>query len=235
MTPVVVPVLLVKNEEVWISRILSAVCKVFPHVIVTDTGSTDSTIEQIQGIPAVTLFTFQNVDPKGLTEKRQFMQEIAKQRFGATHIFLIDGDELYPSKYLQFIHDNPMAEHCLSGFTSGVECCELENGQFWYYGAHGAVTGLNRQAIIPVGSTWKGTYPFESPDCYIPGSPLNHYFAGPDETFKFFHVHHTRRSRMDGEVYLREQKRRQFSMRDAPPEIQPFKLWLKDWESYVDE
>jgi glycosyltransferase involved in cell wall biosynthesis len=225
----IVPVLLVKNEELWIRQILTALANVFEHVIVSDTGSTDETPDLAEAIPQVTLYRFGVMEPKLLTWCRQFMQEEARKLFGATHIFLVDGDELYPTKYLRFIVDNPMAEDCLSGFTSGIECGEQENGELWFYNA-----GLNRQAIIPVGSTWRGVYPFESPDCYQPGSPLNHYFAGPDETYRFFHLHHTHRSRNDGDVYLRMEKRNQFSMRDAP-EIVPVRLWLTSRDAYRDE
>lgn len=235
MTPIIVPVLLVKNEEIWIGRILTALSNVFPHIIVTDTGSTDSTVRQAENVPGVMVFKFPSLTPKELTECREYMQTQAKGFYGATHIFLVDGDELYPTKYLRYIADNPMPEHCISGFTSGIECGELENGEFWFYETSGVPTGLNRQAIIPVGSKWKGVYPFESPDCYIPGSPLNHYFPAPAGSFGFYHLHHTRRSFRDEDVYMRVQKRDKFSLRDASPEIQPGKLWLKNWDEYVDE
>ena len=235
MTPIIVPVLLVKNEEVWIGRILSALSNVFPHIIVTDTGSTDSTIEQVEKVSGVMLIEMGNVSPRELTSCRQYMQAKASSSFNATHIFLVDGDELYTTKYLRYIANNPMPEHYISGFTSGIEVGEMENGEFWFYHTNGVPTGLNRQAIIPVNSLWKGVYPFESPDCYIPGSPLNHYFPAPEGSRGFFHLHHTRRSYRDSDVYLRSEKRGQFSLRPTPPEIQPGELWLKDWDSYVDE
>lgn len=225
----IVPVLLVKNEEIWIRHIVTALANVFPHVIVSDTGSTDSTVDQIADIPNVCLFEFGPRDPQGLTDLRQFMQDKARYDFGATHIFLVDGDELYPTKYLRYIADNPMPEDSLSGFTSGIEVGELDNGELWFYSA-----GLNRQAIIPVDSHWKGVYPFESPTCYVPGSPRNHYFPIPEGLHGFYHLHHTKRSRQDADVYLRVQKKNQFSMRDAP-EIKHETLWLKSREEYADE
>lgn len=229
MSQTIVPVLLVKNEEVWIRRILTSLTNVFPHVIVSDTGSIDATIIEITTVPNVELFTFPTLSPHELGQCRQFMQDQAKGLFDATHIFLVDGDELYPTKYLRFIADNPMPEGSLSGFTSGIECGELENGELWFYNA-----GLNRQAIIPVDSKWRGEYPFESPDCYKPGSPLNHYFISPDPSYRFFHLHHTHRSRNDADVYLRVEKKDQFSMRDVPQFV-PEKLWLKSREEYIDE
>jgi len=230
----IVPVLLVKNEEVWIRRILTALANVFPHIIVSDTGSTDSTIDEIIQVPNIHLIrTARSLLPNELTRQRQYMQDEAKRLFGASHIFLVDGDELYPTKYLQYIADNPMPDNSLSGFTSGIECGELENGEIWFYGNKGALVGLNRQAIIPVDSHWKGEYPFESPDCYEPGSPLNHYFPIPDGLQGFYHLHHTRRSRFDADVYLRAEKKDQFSLR-AAPELQPYQFWLKNQSQYLD-
>lgn len=224
----IVPVLLIKNEEIWIRRIVSALANVFPHIIVSDTGSTDNTIQEIETISQVTLYSFTNVDAHRLTELRQFMQDRAKDLFDATHIFLVDGDELYPTSYLKYIAENPMPDNSPSGFTSGTEICEMENGELWYYHV-----GLNRQAIIPVDSKWRGVYPFESPNCYEPGNPLNHYFPIPQGLKGFYHLHHTRRSRFDGDVYLRSEKKDHFSMR-AAPEIQPQELWLVSEKEYQD-
>lgn len=239
----IVPVLLVKNEEVWIGRILTALVSVFPQIIVCDTGSTDSTINEISQVsqaclakqqPPIFVLQQSNNSPRDLTACRQLMQDEAKHLFDATHIFLVDGDELYTTQYLRSIADNPMPDNALSGFTSGIECGELENGELWFYGNKGNLVGLNRQAIIPVGSRWKGEYPFESPDCYVPGSPLNHYFPIPEGSRGFYHLHHTRRSRLDADVYLRVEKKDQFSMRHAP-ELVPQLLWLKSEKEYRDE
>lgn len=230
----IVPVLLIKNEEVWIRRILSALANVFPRIIVSDTGSTDSTISEVLQIPEVALFQFKNVSPVGLRECRQFMQEKAAELFGATHIFLVDGDELYPTTYLRAIAAHPMPDNAISGFTSGIEVGEREDGELWFYGMNGEPVGLNRQAIIPVTSKWRGEYPFESPDCYQPGSPLNHYFPIPAGSHGFYHLHHTRRSRKDAEVYLRSAKSSQFSMREVPQFVL-YKLWLQKQEDYQDE
>src|SRR5688572_5477989 len=129
----IVPVLLVKNEEIWIERVLAPLISVFPHVIVTDTGSSDSTVDVIEGMrdrgADILLITHPGMDPKQLGKCRQDMQEQARDIFDATHIFLVDGDELYPSKYLRFIRDYPMPENALSGFTWGKEIRQLPNGQ----------------------------------------------------------------------------------------------------------
>lgn len=229
----IVPTLLIKNEEVWIRRVVQALDCVFPRIIICDTGSTDSTIQQFKGIASVVLFEQGDQSPQGLTALRQFMQDQAKTLFDATHIFLVDGDELYPSAYLRYIASHPMPDNAPSGFTMGIECGQKENGELWFYGIEGIPVYLHRQAIIPVSSYWKGVYPFESPDCYEPGNPLNHYFPAPDGTQGFYHLHHTRRSAFDNEAYLRTQKRNQFSLKDAP-EIVFDRFWLKSERDYQD-
>ncbi len=225
----IVPVLLIKNEELWIYHVLASLTKVFPHVIVADTGSTDSTLEQVARLPNITLRTFDHpLTPRELGQCRGEMQAIARDLFDATHIFLVDGDELYPTKYLQFIVDNPMPEDALSGFTWGIECTELPNGECWMYSV-----GCNRQAMISVGSRWRGEYPFESPDTFIPGHPGNYYWKSPDPSYHFYHLHQMRRSLRDEDVYLRKQKQFQFGM-ESHPEIKPAVFWLKSREDYAD-
>lgn len=234
----IVPVLLVKNEEIWIEHVLTPLVSVFPHVIVTDTGSSDSTVDIIEGMrdrgADILLITHPGMDPKQLGKCRQDMQEQARDIFEATHIFLVDGDELYPSKYLKFIRDYPMPENALSGFTWGKEIRQLPNGELWYLDLNGDDVGLNRQAIISVDSKWNGEYPFESPSTYDPGNPLNYYWKSPDATYHFFHLHQTIRSTRDEDVYIRVKKRFQLSMQDTP-QIQPGRLWMKSREEYLDE
>lgn len=230
----IVPVLLIKNEEVWIKRVVSALTTVFENVIVTDTGSTDTTISQLRGMDRVLLWEVGTQTAQGLTAHRQSMSDDAKKIFGATHIFLVDGDELYPTSYLRAIAGLPMPDNALSGFTTGIEVGQAENDELWFYGINGNDVTLNRQSIIPVTSHWSGVYPFESPDSYKPGSPLNHYFPVPPNTYGFYHLHHTTRSTADEDVYLRSQKRHQFSLRNVP-EIVMHKFWLHSEKEYRDE
>lgn len=225
----IIPVLLIKNEEVWIRRVVTPLVNVFGNVVIADTGSTDSTIDQLAGVGNLFIIHKGSLTPQQLSYARYELQEAAKSLYGATHIFLVDGDELYPTKYLRFILNNPMAVNAMSGYTSGIEVGEKENGELWFYNA-----GLNRQAIISVGSIWKGVYPFESPDCYVPGHATNHYFPIPEGLHGFYHLHHTRRSTRESDVYLRTQKRDQFSMRNAP-ELVHETFWLNSEKDYVDE
>jgi hypothetical protein len=229
----IVPIVLCKNEEYWIENILTALTAVFENVIVADTGSTDSTVEIVSRMPRVLLMDYPGLSPKEVGKCREWMQAKAKELFGATHVMLVDGDELYPVRYLQYIVDNPMAENARSGFTYGIECTELENGECWVLGRQGAVVGVNRQAIFSVDSKWSGTYPFESPDSYVAGDPTNHYWPVLEPYHRFYHLHQMVRSSKDTDVYLRVQKRFQFSMAEQP-DIKPLIKWLDNREEYID-
>lgn len=230
----IVPVMLCKNEEMWIKHVVGALVEVFPHTIVADTGSTDSTFEQLIKMSAenpekLMIKKYADLTPRDLGQCRAWLQQEAQIYYKATHVMLVDGDELYPVKYLRWLMANPMPENAMSGFTWGVECTELENGECWMYDV-----GCNRQAFIPADSIWKGEYPFESPNTYQPGHPTNHYWKSPDDTYHFYHLHQMLRSNKDQDVYIREQKRFQFSMQDHP-EIKPAKFWLKNREEYKDD
>lgn len=231
----IIPVILIKNEELWIRHIIKPLVDVFEHVIVADTGSTDTTVEQVQPMSGVILRLFNNLSPKDIGKCREWMQQEAEVLFGATHIFLVDGDELYPRKYLEFIRDYPMPENALSGFTWGIEYTELDNGECWMLGNNGEPLGLNRQAIISVDSKWSGSYPFESPSTYKPGDPTNYYWRSPDANMHFHHIHQMVRSTRDTDVFMRVEKRFQFGLKNAPPEIKPSSLWLRSREEYKDE
>lgn len=234
---ITVPIVLARNEEVWIFRVLSALVDVFGCAIVADTGSTDSTIDEIAKVPDVHLMCYENLSPADVGRARGWMQAEAKVRYGASHVFLVDSDELYPRKYLRYIVENMMPENAMSGFTSGIECTELPNGECWFLGdttKNNAIVGVNRQAIFSVDAKWHGEYPFESPDCFVPGHPTNHYFQSPDPSYQFYHLHQMTRSRHDDAVYMRKQKKYQFSLQDAP-QIQPAKFWLKSEKEYHDD
>ena len=144
-------------------------------------------------------------------------------------MFLCDGDELYPTKYLRFIAEHPMPEDAPCGFTVGVECCELPNGEIWLYAAH-----KSRDAVFSVDTKWHGVYPFEGHDSFARCPEKNYYWQSPDPSYRFYHLHNTRRSSRDEDAYLRVQKKGLFSMVDRP-DLKPVELWLKRECEYRDE
>lgn len=226
---IIVPIVLCKNEEIWIERVLRPFANLFPHVIVADTGSTDSTLEQIAKVPNIYLLKYDHLTAEQVGQCRGWMQAEARSLFSASHVWLVDADELYPTKYIRFILENMMPENAMSGFTYGLECMEKDNGECWFYGV-----GVSRQAIFSVNSQWRGVYPFESPDTFVPGHPTNYYWSSPKLGHNFYHLHGMCRSTRDADVDQRLGKRFQFSMQDRP-DIQPKTLWLKSEREYRDE
>jgi glycosyltransferase involved in cell wall biosynthesis len=229
----IIPIVMIKNEELWIEKVLTPLTKVFPGVIVADTGSTDNTIQIVSSIKGVRLMRFIDMTLEQIGQCRGTMQAEAKRLFGATHVMLVDGDELYPTTYLRWLTDNPMPECSLSGYTYGVECTELANGECWLLGNQYGVVGVNRQAFFSVDVTWKGTYPFESPSSYKPGDANNYYWKVESPLHRFFHIHQMKRSSKDDDVYMRRQKQYQFALQ-IHPEIKPLEFWLKSREDYKD-
>ena len=226
-----VPIVLCKNEELWIDKVLRALTAVFPHVILADTGSTDGTLEKVRTLPGVTILEYANLPMEQVGLLRGEMQKVARDKFGASHVMLCDADELYPISYLRHIRDNPPPENFLSAYTYGLECGEKDNGECWVMGRYGELVGVSRQAIFSVDSNWRGVYPFESPDTFIPGDPRNFYYNAPGQ--HFYHIHGMVRSSKDDEVYMRSYKRRLFSLAEHP-EIVPTQFWLKSRDDYKD-
>ena len=230
----IIPIVMIRNEEYWIKRILSPLVEFFPGVVVADTGSTDSTVEQARKVPGVRLLEYGPLQPNQIGVLRGDLQAVAKAEFGAIYCLLDDGDELYPRDYLRFMVANLPPDDTMGGFTYGVECTELDNGELWTLGLKGETVGVSRHALFSVDSKWSGVYPFESPDTFVAGHPKNYYWKSENPRHHFWHLHQCRRSSKDADVHLRVQKRYQFSMRECP-EIQPLDFWLKSREDYCDE
>lgn len=225
---VVLPIVMIKNEEIWIERVLTSLSRVFNNVIVADTGSTDTTIEQVMKVKNITLIKYNDASPEQVGLIRGDMQMVAKG-MGASHVMLVDGDELYPTKYLKYIYNNPMPETSPCGFTDGVECGELSTGELIQYSAH-----KSRDAIFSIDSKWKGIYPFEGHSAFNQNMALNHYWPSLEPAHHFFHLHGCRRSTKDKEVHVRLQKKHQFNMREESSALS-YTIWLNSEKDYKDE
>lgn len=224
----IVPIVMVKNEEIWIERVLTSLSRIFHVTIVADTGSTDNTVKIVESVPNMMVLKYLALRPDRVGHLRGEMQRFAKQ-VGATHVMLVDGDELYPTEYLEYIYSNPMPESAPCGFTTGVEVCELDNGELWLMNAT-----KNRDAVFSVDSQWHGVYPFEAHTEFDRDPSKNYYWPSPDPKFRFYHLHNVRRSRFDGDVHMRLTKKGLFSMQKRP-DIHPETLWLKSEKEYKDE
>jgi len=228
MNPVILPIVMTLNEERFIRQTLTPLSNVFPVVIVADTGSTDDALEEMAKVSHLHMVHYDHPDMETVGKIRGYLAWIAKQ-LGATHVIQVDGDEIYPTKYLQYLLDNPMPEGMVAGYTTGVECAELQHGEIWRYD-----TDFNRCAVFSVDSPWRGAWPFESPLAWDPDHPETQYHWPRTERWQnFYHMHHLVRSRKDHEVNGRIEYRNLFALQ-TKPELQPATFLLKSWQDYED-
>jgi len=230
----ILPIMMLKNEEIWLREIIQPILNVFGVLIVGDTGSTDSTISILHEYPQVHLNFLDTLTPDKIGIYRYELSQAAKD-LGASHAMMIDGDELYTTKALRYIKETGLPEGYDAGFTTGLEIHESMSGEFHILGKKCHWIRRNQLAVFSVDSLWKGSYPFESPDVFRPDS-RNYYWkaTGMRHSTHHYHLHQCTRSSKDEETYMRMQKRNLYSMQPNP-EILPYSLWLKRKEDYEDE
>ena len=196
--------LMVRDEEYWIGYILANLTKYLSNVFVFDTGSTDKTIEIIKSFPNVTLVEKGELNPKELCECRNEMMEMTQTPW----VWQVDGDEFYPAKAVRALLKCSMPASKKVGFMRFLDV-GWDGENFREYSPFSRVAILAQEARFYDNVANFG-YPFETPNLFHDKS-LFHYFPDP---ITGYHLHHLERSSKDAEVYLREDKRHQFSMLD---------------------
>ncbi len=93
--------MVVKNEDQWVWFAINSVLPYVKKIFITDTGSTDNTLEVIKSIksPKIKLTQTKINHPSELTKIRQ-------RQLNKTHtswLWLVDADEIYPQKTAQEI------------------------------------------------------------------------------------------------------------------------------------
>lgn len=88
--------MVVKNEDQWVWFAIQSVLPFADRILITDTGSTDNTIEIIKSInsPKIKLTAVKISSPQELTNVRQRQINLTKTDW----FWLVDGDEIYPQK-----------------------------------------------------------------------------------------------------------------------------------------
>jgi hypothetical protein len=226
-----IPTIMVCNEERFITQVLTPVCAVFPHVIVADTGSQDTTLKQIKQFPGVYLMNVGVLPLERLGILRNEMADIAASEYGATHTMKIDGDEIYTTSCLRSIVSEPLPADKTAGYTRCIEIVELENGEVWKTNAD-----YDAVVIYPVSARWGGVYPFEYPRFPKEVDPYFHEeFKHKWGNASFYHLHHMlSRSSKDNETPWRSRKKNQYALRDAP-DLKLTQLLYASWKEYKDE
>ncbi len=201
--------LMIRDEEYWIGYILSTLTRHLSNVFVFDTGSTDSTLSIVKSFPNVTLVEKGELNPKELCECRNEMMAMTQTPW----VLQVDGDEFYPAKAVRALLKCEMPIGKKVGFTRFLDV-GYDGENFREYSPFSRVAILAQEARFYDNVAGRG-YPWEMPDSFFDKS-LYHYF--PDE-ITGFHLHHLARSSRDQDVYLREDKKDQFSMQDRVVEL----------------
>jgi glycosyltransferase involved in cell wall biosynthesis len=202
------PIVMVRNEELWLARVLRPLAEVFTHVLVGDTGSTDRTVEIARSVPGVTVLEYGPRTPAQLGQVRAAMgRQVAA--YGAAWAFQVDGDELYHVDALRHIAALDLGAAPAAWFTTLISLDQDPDGALWLLDDLFA-----RLAVFPAGTAFYGAYPFECPAVFREPSTFRYCPLLPNMPFHGVHLHRLVRSSQDGEVYLRRQKQFQFAMRE---------------------
>jgi len=158
--------MVVKNEDQWIWFAIQSILPYVDTLLITDTGSTDNTLEIIGGIKSdkIKLTTKKISSPSELTSIRQKQIDETKTPW----IWIVDGDEIYPERTAQEIiravqanrHEGILVRrHDLLGDIYHAQHESV--GQYSLFGhrGHMLVRLVNRDKIK--GLHYQGDYPLE--------------------------------------------------------------------------
>jgi len=206
----IIPTVLVRNEENYIAAVLRPLLAVFGRVLLGDTGSSDSTPDIAAALTGVEVLHFGVVSAAAFTEcRRELGRQVAVR--GADWQFLCDGDELYNVTTLRSIADAEPPATLQAGYTNMLTLDVDDDGQLYEM-----QDNFSRLAVMPALTAWRGDYPFDIPAVFERGVGFYYYALPAGYRYHALHLHRLQRSGRDGEVLLRPQKRKQFSMIDKP-------------------
>lgn len=204
----IIPTVMVRNEERFIRDVLRPLVAVFGTVLVGDTGSTDRTYQLARDAGAIVHQLGQQNAPGLTAVRRRLGQEAA--RLGAEWQLQCDGDELYSAQALAAVRDTPPPAGMSCGFTSVLTLDEDATGDVWELADQ-----FCRLAVLPADCKWSGDYPFDVPDCFGRPSGFVYYPVPAGLRMHAVHLHRFVRSPRDDEVFARTSKRTQFAMQEA--------------------
>lgn len=205
----VTPCLMIKNEEYWIHYVVRDLFKVFPTVLILDTGSTDRTMDIIKrtardysptpGFGGLILIEDNyNNDPVRIGNGRNVMREACPTYW----MFLIDGDEIWREEKLRNIFMYHTKEETEVIMVAGWNVEDV-NGKLQLRTNDLA----NRDGLMSPNIHWQAKdYPFEG---Y--GLVENYISKGkgmylPAHECYAWHMRHTLRSSANWDAYFRKSK-----------------------------
>lgn len=203
-----IPIILIKNEEKYIEKVVSSALKLSGVVIVGDTGSTDKTPDIVQSFERVVYVPMGEMTPSLLGLARNVLFGYARD-MSAEFVFIVDGDELYLPDQMEFLGKQSMPEGKKIGFTTLLDLDE-EGEEVWALNNR-----FNRLAVHSPNWRYVGEYPFESPIGWTDDPSCYHYFPIFNNGIEHgYHLHRLNRSPVDYQVYMRKEKQYKFSLQD---------------------
>jgi len=198
--------MMVKNEDQWVRYSLLSVLPYVDRVLVTDTGSSDHTLEAIKSIasPKIKLTETRVNTPEGVTRIREEQLKNTKTDW----FWVVDGDEVYPEETASEVvaaMNNPQYEgitvrrYDLLGDIYHRQKESVGSYNMWGTSGHLVLRALNLSKLSSL--TLRGDYPNEgyydkNGTAIINHDPALHYIT----TNYLYHTMYLKRSSLGGNL-----------------------------------
>ena len=217
----IVPVILVLNDEYWLPYALQATKGFFSRYVIYDVGSTDKTPDIIdwfkQTNPNVEFF-HRRLDNTPHPNIQGIFRNSMIAEAGTDYFLILDGDEIYTHDSFVDLHANvgllELEYPKLYGIVPRVEVCENLDQ------AYGTDLTLPHHRIYHRHAIFYGSHPGEIP-VYTQKPKNEMRFDGPI----CYHFHNTERSSKEAEVPKRMKRKSQKTYHRG--ETKPFDLFEK--------
>lgn len=200
----ITPCVMAKNEEYWIYYCLRDLLKVFPQVILLDTGSIDATVEIAKYVNEASTGNlilmqddYQN-DPIKIGDGRNVMREACPTHW----MFLVDADEIWREDKLRNILCYDAEDRVEVIMVAGWNVQDID-GQLQLR-THDLA---NRDGLFAPTIRWKALeYPFEGYGLVENYLSKNKGMYLPALECYAWHMRHTLRSSANWDTYFRKDK-----------------------------
>lgn len=200
----VTPCIQCKNEEYFIHYVVRDLFKIFPHVLILDTGSEDATKRIILDTLNGTDCRLQLIEENYGDDKHKIGRgrNTLRQTCPTHWMWIIDADEIWSEQNIRNVLNTEVNDNIDVVMVAGWNVQDV-NGQLMLR-THDLA---NRDGLLSPNVHWHKTdYPFESyglHDTYLPQGKVQYFDAR--KCFGW-HMRHTLRSSRNWETYFRQEK-----------------------------